>query len=481
MKILKKKLSGILTLSVLVTTIFFSGCNSDEKESSSKKEQVALTPPMGWNSYNCYDWRVGEKEFIANVDFMSEHLAQYGWEYAVVDFLWHIEDPDANIDYEKRPDRKRRLDYNPDGSLITSIAIDEYGRLLPDTHRFPGAKDGNGFKYLSDYTHSKGLKFGIHIMRGIPRSAVFNKMPIKGTEFTAADICEPWDTCTWENNMYGIDHTKKGAQEYYDSLIELYASWGVDFIKADDIMYEVFHEKEIEMIRKAIDKTDRPIVLSLSLGPPQISKADFLEENANMWRISGDFWDNWDQLYASFEESNIWSNSTKTGSWPDGDLLTIGRLSINGHPRGEDRISKFTWPEHYTLMTLRCIAKSPLFMGGDLISSPDSTIFFMTNEEVIYVNQHSENGRQIYRGWNDGTIIWIADDMNSDDKFFALFNIDDKEQDITFQFDLEYLRERYSIRDLWNKTELGQFEKSFTANLDPHGAGLYRMKKVNSK
>ena len=479
----KSVITTVFLLSTIIIT-FFYGCkdrNCNEVTDSDFLTSVCPTPPMGWNSYDCYDWRVSEREFKANVDFMEKHLLKYGWEYAVVDYLWHIEDTLAQYeidDLENRPIRHRTLKYSNSGKLLDPIAIDEFGRVLPDPNRFTSSKNGKGFKPLADYVHSKGMKFGIHIMRGIPRKAVFEKMKIKGTNYTAADIAELKDTSIWENSMFGVDHTKPGAQEYYNSLIELYASWGVDLIKADEIMYPIFHKAEIEMIHKAIVKCGRPIVLSLSLGEPQMFQAKFLQENANMWRISGDFWDEWDQLHKAFVLTDKWSFFSKDGTFPDADMIPFGHLSLGDKPVGKSRISKFTWPEHYTLMTLWSMARSPLFIGSNLPTSPDSTIAFFQNEEVIYVNQHSQNGHQIYRGWTDNTIIWIADDSNSEDRFFALFNIGEKEQDITFDFELEYLRDKYKIRNLWQKKDLGVFKGDFKAKLPPHGAGLYRMSKV---
>ena len=159
-------------------------------------------------------------------------------------------------------------------------------------------------------------------------------------------------------------------------------------------------------------------------------------------------------------------------------MLPIGHISLGDRPVGKSRNSNFTWPEHYTLLTLWSIARSPLFIGGDLPTTSDSTLFFLTNPEVIYVNQHSKNGHQIYHGWNDDTIIWIAEDENSDDIFFALFNTDEKTNEITFDFELEHLRGNYRIRDLWLHKDLGEFRKSFSKILKSHGASLFKMEIV---
>ncbi|GAB6166060.1 glycoside hydrolase family 27 protein [Thermostilla marina] len=439
--------------------------------------RVAPRPPMGWNSYDAYDCRINEQEFRATVDFMAEHLLPHGWEYAVIDFIWFNPAPGVHQMPGKRfghPDV--RLDEN--GRPIDRLAMDPYGRLLPAVERFPSAADGKGFKPLADYVHGKGMKFGIHIMRGIPRQAYYDNTPILGTNLHARDIAEPWDTCRWCNNMFGVDTTKPGAQEYYDSLFQLYAEWGVDFVKADDMMFPVYHKGEIEAMHKAIRKCGRPIVLSLSCGEAPLGHAHHVFRHANMWRISADFWDNWESLRHNFDLLNAWSPFIAPGRWPDADMLPIGHLSLDGRPHGPDRQSQFSWPEHYTLMSLWCIARSPLMMGGDLLTSSEKSLSFLKNDEVLAVNQNSVDNRQVIKERNK--VIWIATDPDTGDKYLGLFNIGETEAWIQFEFEYEMLRGKFRIRDLWAHKDLGEFEKTFAAKLPPHGAGLYRMTKVST-
>lgn len=258
-----------------------------------KHLKFAKTPPMGWNSWDCYGASVKEHEIIAHADFMAQKLKKYGWEYIVVDIQW----------YEPLAVSTVYNDFYP-------LKMDGYSRLLPAENRFPSAKDGLGFKPLADYIHSLGLKFGIHMMRGIPRQAVHENTPIKGTKLRARDIALN-NICPWNSDMYGVNVDLLEGQLYYDSLFELYASWGVDFIKVDDIssskIYHEAHKKEIRAIRKAIDKTDRPIVLSLSPGPAALKDGSFFQENANMWRLTDDFWDHWDSLIQMFNRTNEWA------------------------------------------------------------------------------------------------------------------------------------------------------------------------------
>ncbi len=437
-----------------------------------KKPLVAPTPPMGWNSYDAYDCTINEQDFRANVDVLAKELKEYGWQYAVIDFLWYnpaLGSPDDLANRKGNPD----LRVDSHGRPLDRLDMDQNGRLLPSVNRFPSAANGAGFKPIADYVHGKGLKFGIHIMRGIPRQAYFQSLAVLGTKYTARDAANPRDTCPWLNYMYGVNPTKPAGQAYYDSLLKLYAGWGVDFIKVDDISAAVYHAGEIEMIRKAIDRCGRPIVLSLSPGETPLGRARHVCRYANMWRLSDDFWDNWKSLAHNFDLLNAWSGWRAPDVWPDGDMLPIGHISLHGHPVGPDRMSEFTWPEHYTLMSLWSIVRSPLMIGADLVSSPQQSLAFLKNKEVLAVNQHSENNRQVRKGEHDA--VWIADVPGSADKYLALFNLTTEKRKVTFHFEDEMARGEYALRDLWAHQDLGVFGDDFEAQLDPHGAGLYRI------
>lgn len=368
--------------------------------------QWALTPPMGWNSWDCFGPTVTEGEVKANADYMAEHLKQYGWEYIVVDIRWYVENDKSH-------------GYNEKDAIIV---IDEYGRLMPAVNKFPSAVDGKGFKPLADYIHNKGLKFGIHLMRGIPKLAVAKNTMIKGSDVSAKDIYNTNQLCQWLGDMYTVDATKKGAQEYYNSLFELYASWGIDFIKIDDLS-RPYHQAEIELIRDAIDRCGRPIVLSTSPGETPIENADHVSSHANMWRIIDDFWDNWAQLSAHFSLFEKWIPYIGPGHWPDGDMLPLGRIGIRAE-RGENRMSQFSKDEQYTLMSLFLICRSPLMFGGHLPDNDEFTYQLITNKEALAVLQKSENNRLLF---NDGEkIAWIADDHDTGDKYIALFYTSDQ-------------------------------------------------------
>lgn len=388
--------------------LFFSISNVEVQAQSDKKfHDWAATPPMGWNSWDCYGPTVTEAEVKANADYMAKYLKPYGWDYIVVDIRWYVGNDKAHGYNEKDPD----------------YVLDQYGRFLPAVNRFPSAAGGKGFKPLADYLHKKGLKFGIHIMRGIPVIAVKQNLPIKGTNVTARDIYSDKDQCSWLRDMYTVVPGKPGAQEYYNSLFELYASWGLDFVKIDDLSSPIYFEEEINMIRKAIDRTGRKIVLSTSPGETPIAHADHVQKNANMWRTVGDFWDSWQQLKEHFEVFERWNKWRSYGAYPDGDMLPMGKIGIRAE-RGNPRMTNFTPDEQYTLMTLWSIFKSPLMFGGNLPDNDPFTLSLLTNKKVLKVLNESINNKPLFTDENKAA--WIADEPGTGAKYLAVFNTTDQ-------------------------------------------------------
>jgi len=399
----------LLIFFLAIPLILLTHCQSNKSvvadEGVPAFHKWAPTPPMGWNSWDCYGPTVVEDEVKANADYMAAHLKKFGWEYIVVDIRWYVANDKSGGYNEKDPV------YN----------MDNYGRFLPAVNRFPSSVNGNGFKSLGDYIHSKGLKFGIHMMRGIPVLAVKNNTPIFGSEAKAQDIYTAEGQCPWLKDMYTIVAGKPGAQEYYNSLFKLYASWGLDFVKVDDLSGRT---AEIEMVRKAIDSCGRPIVISISPGGDRPETADFLKTNVNMWRTSNDFWDNWQALKNQFMILKSWAGIGVKGCYPDGDMLPLGKIGLRAE-RGEPRMTGFTKDEQYTLMTLFSIFRSPLMFGGDLPGNDEFTLSLITNKDVLNVNQNSTNGKQLFR--ENDLIAWTADDPKTGDKFLALFNTSDQQ------------------------------------------------------
>jgi alpha-galactosidase len=434
-------------------------------------DSLAITPPMGWNSWDCLGLDANESQIIAVADYIAENLKKYGWEYVVIDAGW----------------------YHPK-ELITAAwhmnnptqYLDKYGRLIPDTLKYPSAKGGIGLRALADYVHSKGLKFGIHVMRGIPWNAVAQNTPIKGTSYFAADVANLQDTCDWSSIMKGVNMDKLGAQEYYNSVYELYAEWGVDFVKVDDMAYP-YHTAEIEGVHNAIVNSKAQIVLSLSPGPAPVGQRAHLDKNAHMWRISGDFWDDWKWLKRQFGLCNQWDSIHTPGHWPDADMLPIGKLRKTGGDawiasqlgstieKVTDEYSRFTDVEKYTLFTLYSIFRSPLMLGGYLPENDSVTYKIITNAEVIAVNQNSGNNHEIRN--SNGIVIWTADVPGSKAKYIALFNTnDEKPEKISISWKEIGLDGELTVRDLWAKKDIGKFTAEFSTSIEAHRCRLIKVR-----
>lgn len=419
-------------------------------------------PPMGWNSWDCYGAGVTEDELLGNAEFMRDRLKQYGYQYVVCDIQWYEPAAKGNV-------------YNN----FADLCMDEYSRLIPAVNRFPSSANGAGFKPIADKIHSMGLKFGIHIMRGIPRQAVHRNTRIYGTTARARDIASQFSLCPWNTDMYGVDTEKRGAEEYYDSLFKLYASWGVDFVKVDDIANTEFSpqnpysaEKEIEMIRAAIDRSGRDMVLSLSPGPAPLNKAEHLSENANMWRISGDFWDRWDKLLNMFSLCEKWYPYVKDGSFPDCDILPLGKLCIDGSYMGDmGRDSGFTKEEQKTMMTLWAVFRSPLFFGGELRLTDNYTLSLVTNPEVINVNQNSEKPLFVYN--KGGIAVWQTKIENC--TAVAVFNLSDEEKHYKLSFLNLGIENVRAVRDLWGRKDIPKFENDVSVSLKPHSSEFFEI------
>ncbi|MCL2404080.1 MAG: glycoside hydrolase family 27 protein [Defluviitaleaceae bacterium] len=425
--------------------------------------KVAQKPPMGWNSWDCYAATVTEEQVLNNAKYMKKHLKSHGWEYVVCDIQWS--EPGAGTTaWEYRP--------------MAPLNMDKWGRLIPAENRFPSSAGGKGFKPIADQVHAMGLKFGIHIMRGIPRQAAYARMPILGCEGVTTDqIANPFSVSKWNSDMYGLFHKNKGAQEYYDSIFKLYAEWEVDFIKVDDICNTNLHahapysaKREIEMMRRAIENSGRPMVLSLSPGPAVIEEAWHLKKHAEMWRITDDFWDHWPLLLDMFRRCEVWQHHVGPGNWPDCDMLPLGHIGI-GHKN--PRQTRFTKAEQLTMMNLWCIFRSPLMMGGEMNDNDDWTLSLMTNDDVLSVNQDGCNPRQI--AFQDGYAIWVSDAPNGAVNL-ALFNLSDKTAEVSCTLsEIAQAVKSRTIRDLWSGKEFEVTGDVIKTELEAHGSVLYRL------
>ena len=448
---------------LLVMTLHLAGLSPLLAQGTMTDAVLAPTPPMGWNSWDSYGMSVTEEEFRANAQWMAEHLARFGWQYAVVDEGWYLQNPESH------------------GKPAWKFTLDANGRFMPAPNRFPSAAPGVGFKPLADYVHQLGLKFGIHIIRGIPREAVAKNLPIAGSDSHAADAADVSDTCSWNPDTYGVKDNAAG-QAYYNSLAALYAGWGLDFIKVDCISSRPYRAGEIHMMSAALKNSGRPVVLSLSPGPTSLALADDVRQHAQMWRISDDFWDSWkpvpehawtQTLSGQFATASAWSVYSGPGHWPDADMLPIGYLG----PRpgeGPPRWTRFTHDEQRTLLTFWSIIRSPLIIGGNLTHNDAWTTSLLTNPEVLAIDQHSTENRPLIVANN--TVIWSAWTEDKKDCYLAIINRGDG----SFPIQLEWNEvglvtgRSYRLRDLWEHRDVGE-RHSLKVSLAPHACVLYRV------
>lgn len=415
------------------------------------------TPPMGWNSWDCYGAAVNEETVRKNADFMAKHLKQFGWEYIVVDIQWSEPYADSH-------------EYHP----FTELCMDEYSRLIPAENRFPSSKNSKGFAPLAEYVHSLGLKFGIHIMRGVPRQAVHNNTKIFGTDKTAREIAKTDSICHWNSDMYGVNPDKDGAKAYYNSIFSLYASWGVDFIKCDDICRELPHEeKELILLSDCLHNCGRDMVLSLSPGPALLEKSELYKQTADMWRITDDFWDDWKALYNMFERCEKWSIHNGAGHWADADMLPIGAVRQD---YGESNRTKFTEDEQITMMTLWSIFRSPLMIGGELTKLDDFTYKLLTNKEILKMLRNSRHAHQVWRKKLDGKehVLWTSASSEGG-QYFAIFNLSEANSKVTLNLsDLEIYTPS-NCTELWSGKKFINKDK-IEIELNSHGAAAVLLK-----
>ncbi|CAM5309116.1 glycoside hydrolase family 27 protein [Streptomyces aurantiogriseus] len=414
-----------------------------------------LRPPMGWNSWDCYGTTVTEDEVLANATFMHEHLLAHGWDTVVVDIQWY--EPTA-----------RAHGYNPDAPLV----LDDHGLQLPAPNRFPSAAGGAGFAPLADRVHQLGLRFGLHIMRGIPRRAVAARLPVAGTDFTADEIADTGSVCPWNSDNYGLNHDHPGAQAYYDSQVAQFAEWGVDFIKADDMLFP-YHDREIAAYARAIARSGRDIELSLSPGTDvSVAHLDHLRENATMWRVCDDLWDRWEDVEAQFSRMARWAPWQGERGWADSDMLPLGHIGIRAE-RGEDRPSRLTHAEQISLLTLWFVSRSPLMMGGDLPTSSPETIDLLTNDEALEVLWHSRDNREVLR--EKDLVLWTAGDTDGRTRYAAVFSLADNPQRVDVPLGSIGARPDDCVRELWTHTDTPHDGHALHLDLPAHGAALYRL------
>ncbi len=343
-------------------------------------------PLRGWNSFDCYGIFANERVLLANLEVFRTRLRPHGYEYLVLDAGWYSHFP------------------IPDGEEFSKVKtsidteIDEYGRVVAVPTLFP-----RGMKFIADRVHDAGCKFGIHIMRGIPRKAVELNTPVKGTDYRARDIANTEDVCPWNEVFYGVDMDHPAAQAYYDSMIEILVDYEVDFIKADDLTP---FPAEVHAIADAIEKAPREIVLSLSPGNDITPLNLETYRRANMFRITGDVWDDTNDFQKILDRWYLYQDANTPGCRID--MIPFGALQVYAQEAGSDgdeallagrgfrRMSNFTSAQKRFFITMLALASSPLMFGGELTMSDDESFELVTHPEVLACNANNVCGKQVY-------------------------------------------------------------------------------------
>ncbi|MBA4312860.1 MAG: alpha-galactosidase [Chlorobiaceae bacterium] len=395
--------------------------------------QISLTPPMGWNSWNCWACAVDDAKVRESADAMvSSGLINYGWTYINIDDCWEIK-PDA-----KEPELQGEL-RDKNGMINTN-------KKFPD------------MKALADYVHGKGLKLGIYSGPG----------PLTCAGFTA-------------------------SYQYEFQDAQRYADWGIDYLKYDWCSYSKIAKdrslpelkKPYQVMRDALSKVPRDIVYSLcQYGMGKVWEWGE-EVGGNCWRTTGDITDTWSSMSGIGFNQAGHEKYAGPGHWNDPDMLVVGLVGWGPqlHP------SNLTPDEQYTHISLWSLLCSPLLIGADMSRLDDFTLNLLTNDEVIEINQDplGVQARRIYD--EDGKQIWMKE-MEDGSKAVGLFYPDlgeKKEPEKYFNWgekksakiilkgnDLG-ISSKFTVRDVWRQKDLGVFENVFETEVPYHGVVLIRL------
>jgi len=433
------------------------------------EQTIASKPPLGWNSFDSYGVYLHEKAARANLEAMAEMLAPYGYEYFVIDNGWFGE-------YRLKPGTLYPLEKH-----AGDVRINEFGHVIPSKAYFPG-----GLKPIIDRCHELGLKFGLHMMRGIPRKAYELNLPIKGTRYRARDIADtnPKNNCTWCTYNFGVDMSKPGAQEWYDGLIQHLADMGVDLIKYDDI---VPFPAEVEAVAKAIAKSGKPILLSLSPGGNVDTAAIKSFQKAHMLRVTADVWDEAHYLDECFEAWKKWTGKQSDNFWIDMDMIPFGQLLMMSPKReltggqgeavvrlagkGYRRWQQFSQDQMFTFITLRALSASPLMVGGDLPTMDGFSLRLLTDPEMLACNQNGVMGTLVSE--LDGIEVWKTQEKaRSQNGWVGVFNRTDRMKRVTLSKSFLGLTADATVYDVWQGRKKHRLTSSSAIEIDINANGV---------
>lgn len=431
------------------------------------RDLLLRKPPLGWNSYDAFDGAINEEYTLANLETFIEKFKPAGYEYFVIDILWYRK-------YKNPKFNKYGLMVNSKEKNGVEWELDEYGRFIPSTQYFP-----NGFDAIIKRCHQEGIKFGLHLMRGVPQEAVRRKCPIKGTNGITCDMIanfDPEDACPWSTINYGIDMTKPGAQEYYDSIMEQMAEMGVDFLKYDDIEANA---EEMEAIYQAIDKVDYVITLSLSLFSYHYMKKQIPLEvyaKSNMMRITHDIWDKQEHIETSFEawiQRSLQDQERPEWFFFDLDMIPFGHMRLNfgktvdiemadaANMTGE-HWCEFSKAQMRTFLTQRAMIGSPIFIGGNLPENDDYTNQILVHKGMLECDQNGVVGHPVHKTGPWHVFRTMGKTDNEGYGWIGVFNRSNESNATNFALDKLGLmnNKEYTLFDVWNETNLALNKKN---------------------
>ncbi len=405
-------------------------------------DKIALTPPMGWNSWNCWGGAVSQEKVLSSARAMiAKGLHDHGWTYINIDDGWQ------------------------------GVRGGEFDAIQPNS-KFPD------IKALADEIHSLGLRFGIY------------STPWRGTyEGHIGSSCDNEDgNYDWvkngdHNEFFRIgkdtkthDEGKKtnwtfGKFSFAEKDAAQWAAWGIDYLKYDWFPNDVPHVAEMA---NALRKSGRDVAYSLSNTGLYNNASDYAQL-ATAWRTTGDIRDTWQSISRIGFAQDRWAGYTGPGHWSDPDMLVIGRVGWGPSLH----VTKLTPDEQYTHISLWCLLSAPLLIGCDIAQMDDFTLGLLTNDEVLALDQDSL-GKQATQISSDGDKVIYAKHLEDGSTAVGLFNRGTTETTISVHWgpwgDLAMAgATKLLVRDLWRQKDLGIFDGKFEAKVAPHGVVLVRL------
>jgi alpha-galactosidase len=390
-------------------------------------ETIALTPPMGWNSWNCWGSRVdADKVLRAARAMTASGLINHGWTYINIDDAWQ---------------GKRDGPFN----------------AIQGNEKFPDMKG------LSDAVHKLGLKLGIY---STPWTTSYANH-IGGSAENPEGTWEPPTVSKRGRVNKKMLPWAIGKYSFATNDARQWAEWGIDYLKYDWNPNEL---PETEEMYRALRASGRDLVLSLSNSTP-FTNAPALSKLANCWRTTGDIRDTWDSMNRKGFGEEKWAPFASPGHWNDPDMLVVGYVGW-----GQPHPTHLTPDEQYTHITLWCLVAAPLLLGCDLEKLDDFTLNLLTNDEVLAVNQDAL-GKQALCVAKDGDLRVYAKDLEDGSLAVGLFNLGETAANVSVKWSDLKLSGEKSVRDLWRRKNLGKYSDKFHMQVAPHGAELVKLSK----